>query len=122
MSICKIIGILDHAADINPTDVPIKFIDQIIVSGPNISLDIFNRNDSYETLTILDKVFVCKEYPIPDVKVKRIHIMHRLALNKDGYENKENGRQMKIYVHMQGAFLLSEFVEEIEIQSDSPLN
>ena len=113
VSICKIIGDVDQASEINPTDEPIEFIDQIIVSGPSTNLNLFT-NDSYEKLAIFDKSFICKEYPIPDVKVNRIHIIHRLFLTRDGYENKENGKQMKIYVHMQGAFLLSEFVEEID--------
>ena len=124
VSICKLIGILDHSADINPVDVPIELIDHIIVSGPYMSLDLFN-NGTYDTMVLLDKVFLCKEFLIPvDVKVNKIQIIHRFALNEYGQEEKGNGKQMKIYVHMQGSFLLNQFVEQIDkeilTQNNSP--
>ena len=118
VSICKINGTLDQADEKSPIDVPIEFIDQIKVSGPNTSLNLFSGNESYTTIAILDKVFLCKEFPIPDAKVNKIRIIHRLYVEygrEDGKDTVlEYGKEMKVYVHMQGAFLLDQFLEEID--------
>lgn len=114
VSICKILGKLETAVHFTPTAVPIEYIDKIIVSGPNSSLELFIGNGTYETMVILDKVFHCKEFAIPDSNVNNIRIIHRIAINKYGKYDKENGKGMKIFVHMQGALLLNQFVEEID--------
>ena len=115
VSICKII---ESAADQNPTHVPIEYIDKILVSGPNMSLDLFNGNGTFETFVILDKALICKEIPIPDVEIKNIIIIHQIGMsdmvNKNGKWIKADWKNIKIFVHMRGAILLRQFLEEID--------
>lgn len=115
VSICKLIGSVEQATGKTPTDVQIEFIDQIIVTGPNMDLKLFDGNATYDSMAVLDKVFLCKEFPIPDAKVTSIRIVHQIGLSDSIYYGaEENGKQIKIFVHMQGAFLLDQFVAEID--------
>ena len=74
-----------------------------------------STGSTYQRLNLLDLVLLCKEFPLPTgTNVHSIRIVHRMGFfGAYCNDNHGLGKEMRIYVHMAGTFLLSQFLAEI---------